>query len=63
MRGDSAKPAFHLPHSGIDPYVYLVDVLQRIDTHPARYVALLTPRLWKEHFAANPLGSDIDRIH
>ena len=46
---------------GIDPYTYLVDVLQRIDTHPAKDVALLTPRLWKEHFAANPLRSDIDR--
>jgi transposase len=32
---------------GVDPYVYLVDVLQRIDTHPAFDVHLLTPRLWK----------------
>ncbi len=46
---------------GIDPYVYLVDVLQRIDTHPTKDVAQLTPRLWKEHFAANPLRSDLDR--
>ena len=46
---------------GIDPYVYLVDVLQRVDTHPAKDVHLLTPRLWKEHFAANPLRSDLDR--
>lgn len=46
---------------GIDPYVYLVDVLQRIDTHPAKDVALLTPRLWKEHFGGNPLRSDLDR--
>jgi transposase len=45
----------------IDPHVYLVDVLQRMDTHPAREVAQLTPRLWREHFAANPLRSDIDR--
>jgi hypothetical protein len=37
---------------GVDPYVYLVDVLQRIDTHPAFEVHLLTPRLWKQHFAA-----------
>jgi hypothetical protein len=29
----------------IDPYTYLVDVLQRVDSHPAREVALLTPRL------------------
>jgi transposase len=46
----------------VDPYVYLVDVLQRVDTHPALEVQLLTPRLWKEHFAAQPLGSDLDRF-
>ena len=46
----------------VDPYVYLVDVLQRIDTHPAFDVHLLTPRLWKQHFAANPLRSDLDRL-
>jgi transposase len=47
---------------GIDPYVYLVDVLQRIDTHPAFDVHLLTPRLWKLHFAEHPLRSDLDRL-
>jgi transposase len=47
---------------GVDPYVYLVDVLQRIDTHPAFDVHLLTPRLWKQHFAANPFRSDLDRL-
>ena len=47
---------------GVDPYVYLVDVLQRIDTHPAFEVHLLTPRLWKQHFAQNPLRSDLDRL-
>ena len=47
---------------GVDPYVYFVDVLQRIDTHPAFDVHLLTPRLWKYHFAANPLRSDLDRL-
>jgi transposase len=46
---------------GIDPYTYLVDVLQRIDAHPAKDVALLTPRLWKEHFAQSPIRSDVDR--
>jgi len=46
----------------VDPYVYLVDVLQRIDTHPALDVHLLTPRLWKRHFAATPLRSDLDRL-
>jgi transposase len=45
---------------GVDPYTYLVDVLQRIDMHPAKDVDLLTPRLWKESFAADPLRSDID---
>ncbi len=44
---------------GIDPYTYLVDVLQRIDQHPARLVEELTPRLWKQHFADNPLRSDL----
>jgi len=46
---------------GVDPYTYLVDVLQRIDTHPAREVADLTPRLWKERFSSSPLRSHIDR--
>jgi transposase len=44
---------------GIDPYTYLVDVLQRISEHPASRVGELTPRLWKQHFAANPLRSDL----
>jgi transposase len=43
----------------IDPYTYLVDVLQRVGQHPAADVAQLTPRLWKQHFAANPLRSDL----
>jgi len=46
----------------IDPYDYLVDVLQRIDRHPASQVHLLTPRLWKQHFADNPLRSDLHRL-
>lgn len=45
---------------GVDPYTYLVDVLQRVESHPAADVALLTPRLWKEHFAERPLRSDLD---
>ncbi|MGN8160367.1 IS66 family transposase [Salinisphaera sp. SWV1] len=45
---------------GVDPYTYLVDVLQRVGLHPASRVIELTPRLWKEHFAENPLRSDID---
>jgi transposase len=47
---------------GVDPYVYLLDVLQRVDTHPACEVQLLTPRLWKQHFASTPLRSDLDRL-
>jgi hypothetical protein len=47
----------------IHPYDYLVDVLQRIDQHPASQVHLLTPRLWKEHFAANPLRAPLDTLH
>ena len=47
---------------GVDPYVYLVDVLQRVDAHPALEVQLLTPRLWKRHFADHPLCSDLDRL-
>ena len=44
----------------IDPYVYLVDVLQRVGQHPDSRISELTPRLWKQHFADNPLRSDID---
>lgn len=47
---------------GIDPYTYLVDVLQRVSQHPASHVAELTPRLWKQHFAANPLRSDLHLV-
>jgi transposase len=46
---------------GVDPYTYLVDVLQRVDSHPASQVAELTPRLWKERLAQTPLRSSIDR--
>ena len=41
----------------IDPYTYLVDVLQRVGQHPASRVHELTPRLWKQLFAGNPLRS------
>lgn len=43
----------------IDPYDYLVDVLQRIGQHPASQVEQLTPRLWKQHFADTPLRSNV----
>ena len=44
---------------GIDPYDYLVDVLQRVGQHPACQVQELTPRLWKTLFADNPLRSPL----
>jgi len=43
----------------IDPYDYFVDVLQRVGQHPASKVHELTPRRWKQLFAANPLRSDL----
>ena len=46
---------------GVNPYTYLVDVLQRINEHPASQVIELTPRVWKEQFAGHPLSSDLDR--
>jgi len=45
---------------GVHPYMYLVDVLQRIDRHPASQVDELTPRIWKDKFAHDPLRSFID---
>jgi len=47
----------------INPYTYLVDVLQRVGHHPASKVEELTPRLWKESFASNPLRSDLYLIN
>ena len=41
----------------VDPYTYLVDVLQRISEHPAKRVRELTPRVWKSLFAHEPLPS------
>ena len=46
---------------GVSPYDYLVDVLQRVGQHPAARVHELTPRLWKENFAENPLRSALYR--
>jgi hypothetical protein len=43
----------------INPYHYLVDVLQRVSMHPASKVAELTPRIWKEKFGDNFLTSDL----
>ena len=45
----------------VDPYTYLVDVLQRINEHPASAVHELTPKRWRERFGQNPMRSDLDR--
>ena len=47
---------------GINPYTYLVDVLQRIAIHPDSRIEELTPRRWKTLFADNPLRSDLDLV-
>ena len=46
----------------IDPYDYLVDVLQRVGQHPASRVEELTPRRWKQLFADNPLRSPLHSL-
>lgn len=45
----------------INPYHYLVDVLQRVSQHPAKDVVDLTPRRWKVLFANKRLRSDIEK--
>jgi transposase len=45
----------------IQPYAYLIDVLQRISVHPASKVEDLTPRVWKILFAGNPLRSPLHK--
>lgn len=46
----------------INQYDYFVDVLQRVCPHPALRVHQLTPQLWKDMFADNPLRSDLDDL-
>ena len=48
---------------GINPYTYLVDVLQRVATHPQSKVEQLIPRMWKTHFADDTLVSDLQKFH
>ncbi len=43
----------------IDPYDYLVDVLQRVGEHSANRVHELTPRLWKTLFSKHPFRSSL----
>jgi transposase len=45
---------------GIDPYTYLVDVLQRVAEHPQSDIQQLIPKNWKELFGDNPLRSDLE---
>ena len=47
----------------VDPYTYLVDVLQRISEHPAKRVLKLTPRVWKSLFAHDPLPSQLGHLN
>lgn len=46
---------------GVNPYHYLVDVLQRVSMHPAKDVIDLTPRVWKGKFSQTPLTSENSR--
>lgn len=43
----------------INPYTYLVDVMQRVSEHPASDVLGLTPREWKVRFADSPMRSNL----
>ena len=43
----------------INPRTYLIDVLQRIDTHLATDIYQLTPLHWKKLFAESPMLSDV----
>ena len=45
----------------IDPYKYLVDILQRVSLHPARQIEELIPRNWKVRFGSNPLKASLDK--
>ena len=40
---------------GIDPYTYLIDVLQRVAAHRAAHFDQLTLRLCKQHVAHTPM--------
>lgn len=46
----------------VNPFVYLVDVLQRIDRLPYNKADLLVPRQWKEHFGEAPLKSPLSEV-
>jgi hypothetical protein len=46
----------------INPCDYFLNVLQRVGQHPASLVHQLTPRIWKQMFAANPLRPDLHNL-
>jgi transposase len=46
----------------VNPYEYLVDVLQRVSIHPASLVEELTPREWQTRFSDSPLRSDLENL-
>ena len=46
----------------VNPYEYLVDVLQRDSIHPASLVEELTPREWQTRFSDSPLRSDLENL-
>jgi hypothetical protein len=39
----------------VNPYDYLVDVLQRVKQHPAALAEQRTPRVWNSMYVSNPL--------
>ena len=45
----------------IDPYKYLIDVLQKVSLNPARQINELIPKNWKERFGKNPLKAPLDK--
>ena len=47
---------------GINPNVYLTDVLQRVSQRPASKTDELTQKNWKEKYVVNFLKSDFDMV-
>ena len=47
---------------GINPYHYLVDVLQRVSLHPNSKVGELIPKEWKIKFESSPMISALQAI-
>jgi transposase len=39
----------------VDPYTYVVDVLDRVSVHPDKKILDPTPRMKKEKFSSDPL--------